>query len=112
FMLHVAFFDLVALVEVVDESGRRVIAGGGRYILVEPGKAEVAFAVVDQYQGQGLGAALMHHLAAVALGAGLKELIAEVLPDKVPMLKVFEKSGLLLSIKREPHVVHVALRLR
>jgi len=27
------------------------------------------------------------------------------------MLKVFEKSGLPLSIKREPQVVHVALRL-
>src|SRR5215813_4836481 len=72
----------------------------------------VAFAVVDRYQGQGLGAALMHHLAAIAREAGLKELIAEVLPDNVPMLKVFEKSGLPLSIKREPQVVHVALRLR
>jgi ribosomal protein S18 acetylase RimI-like enzyme len=79
---------------------------------VQPGKAEVAFAVVDQYQGQGLGAALMHHLAAIAREAGLKELIAEVLPDNVPMLKVFEKSGLPLGIKREPQVVHVTLRLR
>ena len=88
-----------------------MIAGGGRYIVVKPGKAEVAFAVVDQYQGQGIGATLMHHLTAIARGAGLKELIAEVLPDNVPMLKVFEKSGLPLSTKREPQVVHVALRL-
>ena len=112
FFLNIDFVDHVALVAVVDESGRRVIAGGGRYIVVEPGKAEVAFAVVDQYQGQGLGAALMHHLAAIARRAGLEELIAEVLPDNVPMLKVFEKSGLPLSVKREPQVVHVALRLR
>jgi GNAT superfamily N-acetyltransferase len=111
FFLNVDFVDHVALVAVVDESGRRVIAGGARYIVVEPGKAEVAFAVVDQYQGQGLGAALMHHLAAIAREAGLKELIAEVLPDNVPMLKVFEKSGLPLRIKREAQVVHVALRL-
>src|SRR5215468_2122867 len=113
FFLNVDFVDHVALVAVavVDESGRRVIAGGGRYIVVEPGKAEVAFAVVDQYQGQGLGAALMHHLATIAREAGLKELIAEVLPDNAPMLKVFEKSGYPLSIKREPQVVHVALRL-
>ena len=55
--------------------------------------------------------ALMHHLAAIAREAGLKELIAEVLPDNAPMLKVFEKSGYPLSIKREPQVVHVALRL-
>ena len=112
FFLNVDFVDHVALVAVVDESGRRVIAGGGRYIVVEPGKAEVAFAVVDRYQGQGLGAALMHHRAAIAREAGLKELIAEVLPDNAPMLKVFEKSGLPISIKREPQVVHIALRLR
>ena len=110
--LNVDFVNHVALVAVVDESGRPVIAGGGRYIVVEPGKAEVAFAVVDRYQGQGLGAALMHHRAAIAREAGLKELIAEVLPDNAPMLKVFEKSGLPLSIKREPQVVHVTLRPR
>jgi RimJ/RimL family protein N-acetyltransferase len=109
--LNVDFVDHVALVAVVDERGRPVIAGGARYVVVEPGRAEVAFTVVDQYQGQGLGAALMHHLAAIAQAAGLKELIAEVLPDNVPMLKVFEKSGFPVGMKREPQVVHVTLRL-
>jgi RimJ/RimL family protein N-acetyltransferase len=111
FFLHVDFINHVALVAVVDESGRPVIAGGARYVVVQSGKAEVAFAVVDQYQGQGLGAALMHHLTAIAHSAGLKELVAEVLPDNIPMLKVFEKSGLAVSIKREPQVVHVSLHL-
>jgi GNAT superfamily N-acetyltransferase len=112
YFLNVDFVNHVALVAVMDESGRPAIAGGARYVVVQPGKAEVAFAVVDRYQGQGIGAALMHHLAAIARGAGLKELMAEVLPENVPMLKVFEKSGFPLSIKREPQVVHVALRLR
>jgi GNAT superfamily N-acetyltransferase len=111
FFLNVDFVDHVALVAVVDESGRPAIAGGARYVAVQSGKAEVAFAVVDQYQGQGLGAALMHHLAAIARSAGLKELVAEVLADNIPMLKVFEKSGLPVSIKREPQVVHVSLQL-
>jgi RimJ/RimL family protein N-acetyltransferase len=74
-------------------------------------QAEIAFAVVDQYQGQGVGAALMHHLAAIALEAGLKELIAEVLPDNAAMLKVFEKSGFPFRMRRQPRVVHVAIRL-
>jgi GNAT superfamily N-acetyltransferase len=43
---------------VVEEGGRSMIVGGGRYVLVEPGKAKVAFAVIDEYQGQGIGAAL------------------------------------------------------
>ena len=111
FFLNVDFVNHVALVAIVDVAGQAVIAGGARYVVVQPGRAEIAFTVVDQYQGQGIGTALMYHLATIARGAGLKELIAEVLPDNVPMLKVFEKSGSLLSMKREPQVVHVALRL-
>jgi GNAT superfamily N-acetyltransferase len=83
--LNPDFIDHVALVAVVEESGRPVIVGGGRYVVMQPGKAEVAFAVVDQYQRQGIGASLMHHLAAIARGAGLEELIAEVLPDNIPI---------------------------
>ena len=88
-----------------------MIICGGRYIVVQPGTAEVAFAVIDQYQGQGIGARLMHHLAAIARSCGIRELIAELLLDNTPMLKVFEKSGFDLSTKRESGVVHVALRL-
>jgi GNAT superfamily N-acetyltransferase len=111
FFLNVDFVNHVALVAVVEESGRPVICGGGRYVVAQPGRAEVAFAVVDQYQGQGVGAALMRHLAAIARSAELRELIAEVLPDNIPMLRVFEKSGLPVNIKREPQVVHVSLQL-
>ena len=52
FFLSVDFVNHVALAAVVEEGERPVIVGGGRYIVVQPGKAEVAFAVVDQYQGQ------------------------------------------------------------
>jgi GNAT superfamily N-acetyltransferase len=111
FFVNIDFITHVALVVVVEEGGRPMIVGGGRYIVVEPEKAEVAFAVVDEYQGQGIGAALLHHLATIARSAGLQELIAEVLPDNTPMLKVFEKGGFGLGMKREPGVVHVTLRL-
>jgi GNAT superfamily N-acetyltransferase len=111
FFLNVDFIGHVALMAWAEESARRVIAGGGRYVVVEPGKAEVAFVVVDQYQGLGIGAALMRHLAAIARSAGLQELIAEVLPENVPMLKVFEKSGLPMTTINEHEVVQVTLRL-
>jgi RimJ/RimL family protein N-acetyltransferase len=111
FFLNVDFASHVALVAIVEENGRPAIVGGGRYVVVQPGKAEVAFAVVDAYQGCGIGAALMSHLAAIARRAGLEELVAEVLPDNLPMLKVFEKTGLRLETRREPRVVHVSLFL-
>ena len=76
-----------------------------------PGTAELAFAVIDDYQGQGIGAALMRHLALLARAGGIKELIAEVLPENVPMLKVFQKSGLGLQTKRRAGVVDVTLNV-
>jgi|SRR5579864_4091845 len=111
FFLNVDFTNHVALIAVAEEGGRRVIVGGGRYVVVRPPVAEVAFAVVDEYQGQGIGAALLRHLATIARNAGLKELIAEVLPDNIAMLKVFEKSGLRSNMKLETGVIHVRLQL-
>ena len=111
FFVDVDFVNHVALIATVEEDGKSVIAGGGRYIVVNPGQAEVAFAVVDQYQGQGIGRTLMRHLVAIARGAGLRELVADVLPDNRQMLKVFEKSGLPMSTSREPGSLHVTLRL-
>ena len=110
FFLNIDFANHVALVATVEEGGGR-IAGGGRYIMVRPRSAEVAFAVVDEYQGLGIGRALMRHLVAIARDAGLEELVAEVLPENMPMRKVFEKSGLRCNMKREGPIVHFALRL-
>ena len=56
--LNIDFIDHVALVAVVEESARPTIVGGGRYVVMKPGTAEVAFAIVDEYQGQGIGSAL------------------------------------------------------
>jgi RimJ/RimL family protein N-acetyltransferase len=111
FFVNVDFLKHVALVAVVPEDGRQTIVGGGRYVVVQPGKAEVAFAIVDQYQGQGVGTLLMHHLARIARDAGIKDLVAEVLPENIPMLKVFEKCGYRMDTDREDEVIHVALHL-
>lgn len=111
FFLNVDFINHVALVAVVKEEDHASIVAGGRYIVEKPGTAEVAFAVVDDYQGQGIGAILLRHLAALAREAGLKEFTAEVLADNTPMLKVFEKSGLKFSSKRSADGIHAVLQL-
>ncbi|HET9718413.1 MAG TPA: GNAT family N-acetyltransferase [Pseudolabrys sp.] len=111
FFLNVDFINHVALVAVVREENRTSIVGGGRYVVEKPGIAEVAFAVVDDYQGQGIGAVLLRHLALLGRRAGLKEFTAEVLPDNAPMLKVFERSGLTFSAKRSADGVHAVLQL-
>jgi GNAT superfamily N-acetyltransferase len=111
FFLNVDFVDHVALVATIELDSRTIIVGGGRYIVVRPGTAEVAFAVVDEWQGQGIGGALLRHLIALANDAGLKELVAEVLLENGPMLRLFEKSELNCTIKRQRSVAHVTLQL-
>ena len=110
YFLDIDFVKHVALVAIADEDGRPILIGGGRYVVIEPGKAEAAFALVDDYQAKGIGSALMRHLVAIGREAGLRELVAEVLSDNLSMLRVFARSGLAMNTRREGPVVHVTLR--
>jgi RimJ/RimL family protein N-acetyltransferase len=111
FFMNVDFVDHVALVVEIDENGRPAIIGGGRYIVTEAGKAEVAFVVVDTYQGQGIGTLLTQHLVALARAAGLEELAADVLPENAAMRGVLGKFGFRIDRSRDPQVIHMILPL-
>jgi RimJ/RimL family protein N-acetyltransferase len=112
FFLNVDFVNHVALVATIDESGRRMIVGGGRYIVTEPGIGEVAFVVVDAYQGQGIGTMLTSHLVNLAGAAGLKELVADVLPENSAMRKVLGKFGFRAGRSQDPGVIHMTVPLK
>jgi len=110
FFLHIDFVNHVALVATLDSDPRQIV-GGCRYIMTEPGKAEVAFVVIDAFQGQGIGTVLTRHLAGLARAAGLKELAAEVLAENTAMLGVLGKCGFKASRGADPQVVHLTLPL-
>ncbi|MBO4223092.1 GNAT family N-acetyltransferase [Bradyrhizobium neotropicale] len=111
FFMHIDFRNHVALVALIEEAGRPAIVGGGRYVVFEPGRAEMAFVVVDAWQGRGIGSILMRHLVGVARNAGLQELTAEVLPENAAMLKVFGKFGFKPVSRGDPQTIHLALTL-
>jgi len=112
FYLNIDFTSHVALVAVLEESGRPQIVGGGRYIGTGPGCAEVAFAVDDPHQGLGIATRIMRHLVGIARENGIAQLTAEVLAENAPMLKVFERCGLAAKTRREGAVVHITLDLK
>jgi RimJ/RimL family protein N-acetyltransferase len=111
YFMQVDFSNHVALVVTAQEDGQPVIIGGGRYIVFEPGRAEMAFIVVDAWQGRGIGSILMRHLVAIARDSELKELTAEILPENTAMLKVFGKFGFRPARRRDPQAVHLELKL-
>jgi RimJ/RimL family protein N-acetyltransferase len=111
FFMNIDFENHVALVAQIEEEGRKSIVGGGRYIVVRPGHAEVAFMVVDAYQGQGVGTLLIRQLTILARDAGLKELIAEVLSENTAMLTLFKKFGFKIGPRQDPQIIHLVMQL-
>jgi RimJ/RimL family protein N-acetyltransferase len=111
YFMQVDFLNHVALVATAQEDGQPIIIGGGRYIVFEPGRAEMAFIVVDAWQGRGIGSILMRHLIDIARDSAFKELTAEILPENTAMLKVFGKFGFRPAPRRDPQTVHLVLKL-
>ena len=110
FFFDVDFVGHVVLVAVARANGRTRVVGGCRFVVIQPGKAEVAFSVADDYQHHGLGSALMRQVIPIAREAGVKEFVAEVLADNSAMLGVFEHRGLITTTRREGSTVHVSMR--
>jgi GNAT superfamily N-acetyltransferase len=109
YFLEIDFVDQVALVAL--ESDGETLVGSGRYIVCSPGRAEVSFAVIDAYQGQGLAGRIFGHLVALAREAGIKEFVAETLLRNRAMLRVFHRAGLPIETRAEDGVVHVSMKL-
>ena len=93
------------------EAGRERILGVGRFDVIEPGLAEVAFNVADSSHGLGLGSALLEHLASAARERGVRRFVADVLPQNGSMLGVFRDAGYDVSQELDDGVVSVSIDL-
>ena len=71
----------------------RVVAVAGFDGLREPGAAEVAFAVADDFHGRGAGTRMLEQLAEIAADRGISRFDAEVMFGNQAMLGVFEGAG-------------------
>ncbi|MBF4160956.1 GNAT family N-acetyltransferase [Nocardioides sp. CBS4Y-1] len=86
---HVDHVSRVALVLTLQ--GRMIAVG--RYDVVRPGEAEVAFLVEDEHQGRGIAQLLLEHLAQAGRERGVEKFLAEVLPDNARMIQTFREAG-------------------
>jgi GNAT superfamily N-acetyltransferase len=102
--------DHVALV--AEHDGLAV--GVASYEILSATQAEIAILVDDAWQGDGIGSLLIEHLAAVARGAGIQELVGDVLASNVPMLRASASlaPGIARHHGEDPSVVSVHIPVR
>jgi len=95
YFTHLDFVRHVGLAAVVNEDAQARFVGVARYILQkdQPGRAEIAFAILDEYQGHGIGTLLLKHLATIGLEQGVVEFTADTLASNTRMLDMFAHSG-------------------
>ncbi len=98
----------VGLAVVMGEDQRFI--GVGRYVReADLKRAEVAFAVRDDYQGHGVGTILLEHLARIARAQGVEMFEANVLAENRQMLGVVEQSGFKAHRTSDSGVVHLVM---
>lgn len=84
--------------------------GVARYLRKEArSRAKIALAVLDQYQGAGIGPLLIRHLARIAHDNGITEFEADVRGDNGRMLAVLARSGCIINHATGAGIVHFAL---
>jgi acetyl coenzyme A synthetase (ADP forming)-like protein len=88
-------------------SDERVV-GHAFYAGIDESRAEVAFAIADDFQRRGLGTLLLGQLADIAAGDGIETFEAEVAAANQTMLNVFRESGFPIQINATAGQLHVS----
>ena len=101
----------VVVVATTGRGAEEAIIGGGRYVVTGEGRAEIAFTVEEDYQGQGVAGRLFAALVDLARQRGITDFEADVLSENPSMLRVFERTGLPMRKRSEGGVVHLELTL-
>jgi GNAT superfamily N-acetyltransferase len=84
-----------------------------RYIQTanDPATAEIAIAVVDRWQGRGVGRALLGRLSAVARERGIKRFSGLILAENHRMIKLMSSLGAVVSRRTESGTVELVVDL-
>ncbi|MEN6422887.1 MAG: GNAT family N-acetyltransferase, partial [Smithella sp.] len=104
--------ELVLVVVKGDEQNQYIAAVGQYGIDESTHTAEVAFAVRDDQQNNGIGFELLKYLTYLAKRQGLLGFTADVLVENRPMLHVFEKGGFDIKKKIDSGVYELTLKFK
>ena len=93
-LCNVDFEKDVAFVAVIGPRDNEEIVGTGAYFLnPSTNLAEIAYMIVPEWQGSGLGVALQQRLREFAIARGLRGFVAEFLQTNAAMLNLAKRLG-------------------
>lgn len=107
----VDFDRRVVLLGTIQKDGREIVIASCSYTRVDETVAEVAFLVEEDYHRLGIAGRMLKHLGAIAVAAGIKTFVAEVLPQNRGMLGVFGHCGWPMKSHVAEGTVHLSLSL-
>ena len=88
------------------------LVGVARYVrLADRQSAEVAIAVVDAWQGKGVGTVLLHELVERAKAAGVRHFLAICLSDNADVIDLLSRLGSTRVDHPEPGLVELTIDL-
>jgi acyl-CoA synthetase (NDP forming)/GNAT superfamily N-acetyltransferase len=87
------------LVPLLGLLGDEVVGVASYELTADPASAELALAVADSMHRHGIATLLLEHLVSLARARGVQVLVADVLPDNYPVLRVLSDAG--LAVRRE-----------
>jgi RimJ/RimL family protein N-acetyltransferase len=97
----------VALLAEVRVGRRWVPIGIARYVVDGPGRAEIAYEVVDAWQGRGIGSRLVRELVRHAREQAVEQLHATVRADNEASLALLRRAMPDLRVRRDGAVFEV-----
>ena len=113
YFTEVDFSCHVALVAELEEGLERRPIGVGRFVRSQqqPDHCEFAITIADDFQGQGIGTALLNRLVDCARRLGIRQLDASVLPQNTRMSHLLHRTGLPLESSLQNGVLTYSLTL-
>ena len=108
----VDYHKRMALVAEIIEDGQESLIGVARYAMVEPGVAESAIVVIDEYQSLGLGTILLDRLVKYARTQGVRAFLATVHFTNARIMRFIKRSGFPMQKKMlEPGVWEIRVSI-
>ena len=97
------------LVALLGLLGDEVVGVASYQLTSEAAAAELALAVADGMHRRGVATLLLEHLVSLARARGVQVLVADVLPDNYPVLRVLSDAGLAVRRKFANGVVELSM---